>query len=72
MNKIKLISLLAAAAVTGGEITLTNAPESDMVAVTAKLREMGYGAPEVKPVPCFFPETDFSKIDWYRIIAQKQ
>ena len=39
---------------------------------TAKLREMGYGAPEVKPVPCFFPETDFSKIDWYRIIAQKQ
>ena len=34
-------TLLAAAAITGGEITLTNAPESDMVAVTAKLREMG-------------------------------
>lgn len=40
--------------------------------VTAKLQEMGYGSPEMKPVPCFFPETDFSKIDWYRIIAQKQ
>ena len=40
-DRIVAGTLLAAAAVTGGEITLTNAPESDMVAVTAKLREMG-------------------------------
>ena len=37
-----------------------------------KLREMGYGEPEVKPVPSFAPETDFENMDWYRIIAQKQ
>ena len=40
-DRIVAGTLLAAAAVTGGEIALTNAPESDMVAVTAKLREMG-------------------------------
>ena len=40
-DRIVAGTLLAAAAVTGGEITLTNTPESDMVAVTAKLREMG-------------------------------
>ncbi len=40
-DRIVAGTLLAAAAVTGGEVTLTNAPESDMVAVTAKLREMG-------------------------------
>lgn len=40
-DRILAGTLLAAAAITGGEITLTNAPESDMVAVTAKLREMG-------------------------------
>lgn len=40
--------------------------------VTSKLQKMGYSSPEMKPVPCFLPETDFSKIDWYRIIAQKQ
>ena len=40
-DRIVAGTLLAAAAITGGEITLTNAPESDMVAVTAKLREMG-------------------------------
>ena len=37
-----------------------------------KLREMGYGEPEVKPVPGFASETDFENMDWYRIIAQKQ
>ena len=41
-DRIVAGTLLAAAAITGGEITLTNAPESDMVAVTAKLREMGF------------------------------
>ena len=40
-DRIVAGTLLAAAAITGGEITVTNAPESDMVAVTAKLREMG-------------------------------
>ena len=40
-DRIVAGTLLAAAAITGGEITLTNAPESDMVAVAAKLREMG-------------------------------
>ena len=40
-DRIVAGTLLAAAAITGGEIALTNAPESDMVAVTAKLREMG-------------------------------
>lgn len=40
-DRIVAGTLLAGAAITGGEITLTNAPESDMVAVTAKLREMG-------------------------------
>lgn len=40
-DRIVAGTLLAAAAITGGEITLTNAPESDMVAVTVKLREMG-------------------------------
>ena len=34
--------------------------------------EMGYGSIEIRPVPCEIPETDFEKIDWYRIIAQKQ
>lgn len=46
-DRIVAGTLLAAAAVTGGEITLTNAPESDMVAVTAKLREMGCRIAEV-------------------------
>ena len=40
-DRIVAGTLLAAAAITGGEIELTNAPESDMVAVCSKLREMG-------------------------------
>ena len=40
-DRIVAGTLLAAAAITGGEIELTNAPDGDMVAVTSKLREMG-------------------------------
>ena len=40
-DRIVAGTLLAAAAITGGEIELTNAPEGDMVAVLSKLREMG-------------------------------
>lgn len=36
------------------------------------LDEMGYGGVEIRPVPCWVPETDFEKIDWYRLIARKQ
>ena len=35
------------------------------------LSEMGYGSVELRPVPCNMPETDFDKMDWYRIMAQK-
>lgn len=40
-DRIVAGTLLCAAAITGGELELTNAPGPDMVAVTAKLREMG-------------------------------
>ena len=40
--------------------------------ITKKLAELGYGSVSLRPFPCSFPETDFEKIDWYRIIAQKQ
>jgi UDP-N-acetylglucosamine 1-carboxyvinyltransferase len=40
-DRIVAGTLLAAAAITGGEIHLDNAPVRDMVAVLAKLREMG-------------------------------
>ncbi len=40
-DRIVAGTLLAAAAITGGEIELMDAPVSDMVAVNAKLREMG-------------------------------
>lgn len=40
-DRIVAGTLLAAAAITGGEIELTRAPEGDMVAVLSKLREMG-------------------------------
>ncbi len=40
--------------------------------VEKSLAEMGYGLVHISPVPSSFPETDFSKIDWYRMIAQKQ
>lgn len=40
-DRIVAGTLLAAAAITGGEISLTNAPCQDMVAILTKLREMG-------------------------------
>ncbi|MBE5803365.1 MAG: UDP-N-acetylglucosamine 1-carboxyvinyltransferase [Clostridiales bacterium] len=40
-DRIVAGTLLAAAAITGGEVELTNAPAGDMVAVLSKLREMG-------------------------------
>ena len=40
--------------------------------VTDALTELGYHSLDLHPVPYDSPETDFSKIDWYRIIAQKQ
>ena len=41
-------------------------------AVEDKLAALGYGPVFLAPVPCSNPETDFSKIDWYRVIAQKR
>lgn len=40
-DRIVAGTLLCAAAMTGGEVELTRAPVDDMIAVTAKLREMG-------------------------------
>lgn len=40
-DRIVAGTLLCAAAITGGEVLLTNAPVADMTAVNAKLREMG-------------------------------
>lgn len=40
-DRIVAGTLLAAAAITGGEVELTNAPVADMMAVLSKLREMG-------------------------------
>lgn len=40
-DRIVAGTMLAAAAITGGEIELTNAPVADMMAVLSKLREMG-------------------------------
>ncbi len=40
-DRIVAGTMLAAAAITGGEVHLDNAPVRDMVAVLAKLREMG-------------------------------
>lgn len=40
-DRIVAGTLLAAGAITGGELELTNAPVAHMVAVTSKLREMG-------------------------------
>ena len=35
------------------------------------LAGLGYHSIELRPVPSNIPETEFCKIDWYRIIAQK-
>ena len=36
-----------------------------------KLSELGYDKLYLRPVPCDAPETDFEKMDWYRVIARK-
>ena len=35
------------------------------------LADLGYHSVELRPVPSNIPETEFSKMDWYRVIAQK-
>ena len=47
-DRIVAGTLLAAAAITGGRIELTNAPVGDMHAINAKLREMGCDLRETK------------------------
>ncbi len=39
--------------------------------VEKKLSELGYGPICLRPVPSSDPETEFSRMDWYRVIAQK-
>ncbi len=39
--------------------------------VERKLCEIGYDSFKLTPVPSNYPETDFSKIEWYRMIARK-
>ena len=36
-----------------------------------KIEEMGYSDIVVRPFPCGIKETDFEKIEWYRLIAKK-
>lgn len=38
---------------------------------TDHLRSLGYTDLTLRPVPSNLPETDFSKIDWYRLMARK-
>lgn len=47
-DRIVAGTLLAAAAITGGDIELTNAPVGDMHAINAKLREMGCDVQEAQ------------------------
>ncbi len=39
--------------------------------VEEKLSDLGYDKLYFRFVPCDIPETDFEKIDWYRVIARK-
>ena len=39
--------------------------------VEEKLSDLGYDKLYFRCVPCDIPETDFEKIDWYRVIARK-
>lgn len=39
--------------------------------VEEKLSDLGYDELHLRPFPCDPPETDFEKMDWYRIIARK-
>jgi len=36
------------------------------------LADTGYCSLDLHPVPYDNPESEFSKMDWYRLIAQKQ
>ena len=38
---------------------------------TDALRSLGYTDLTLRPLPSFSPETDFAKMDWYRLIARK-
>lgn len=38
---------------------------------TDHLRSLGYTDLTLRPVPSTLPETDFAKMDWYRLIARK-
>lgn len=40
--------------------------------VKEKLSDLGYDELYLCPFPCNSPETDFSKMEWYRIIARKK
>ena len=40
--------------------------------VTEKLAALGYGPAVIRPMPCTVPETDYHKVGWYRLIAQKR
>lgn len=39
--------------------------------VKKRLSDLGYDELYLRPVPCDIPETDFEKMDWYRVIARK-
>lgn len=39
--------------------------------VTEKLAQLGYEELSLRPFPCSIPETDFTKMEWYRLIARK-
>ena len=39
--------------------------------VKEKLSDLGYEEFSLRPFPCDIPETDFEKMEWYRVIARK-
>ena len=39
--------------------------------VKEKLSDLGYEELFLRPFPCDIPETDFEKMEWYRVIARK-
>ena len=39
--------------------------------IEKKMYEMGYDNIELRPLPCMIEETNFAKIDWYRLIGRK-
>ncbi len=40
--------------------------------VTKHLEKLGYKDITIKQFPCYAPETEFEKMDWYRLIAKKE